>query len=213
MNILDNYNEPQRLYHNTEHIAHMRRTALTLLVAEGVLLTPSEKTSLDTAITYHDLFLGPEHETASATQCLAITGDVLACDLIITGTTHFGDAYAAHKRWKELLNVPDVDINIFQLTALRQIIHDADLWTLGCDAVDYDRYQLKVIAENLALQNNVQTVFNGRLKFLDWVIARVEGNTLFYTNEGKKLHFKVHANATREKSKLLKFLDASSMGG
>jgi hypothetical protein len=185
----------------------MFSTVKALLVAESITLTTSEWDSIQKAIAYHDVVTGPNHETASAALCYAETGDALACYWIITGTIHFGNEWTAWKLFEEILGLGDqlaIKADLETLTNVTKVIHDADLWNLALDEPYYSKAQDRVMLENFALQHSPEDIYKGRLRFLDWCIARVEENNLFYTNEGKKLHFKVHANVTKEKQRIMK---------
>ena len=198
------YNVPHRAYHTWQHVLHVHACAnrlLTHLLETSGKLTECEAEACVLAISWHDIFQGPNHEAASAAKLYhenPSSTSALAARLIVDGTTHFVTPDTA-LLFKALgLAVPSSG----NLKLLTSVIHDADLMILGEEAKQFDEYARAIVVEALAFGLNLPDYRDRRIQFLHRVKAAATEMTLFTTEPAQQLNTAVLENIGRELARL-----------
>jgi predicted metal-dependent HD superfamily phosphohydrolase len=198
------YNVPNRAYHTWQHVLHVHACAnrlLAHLLDQPNQLSEGEAKACVLAITWHDVFQGPNHEAASAAKLYHENPDItaaLAARLIVDGTTHFAPPETA--LFFKALGIPAPSSDHLKL--LTNIIHDADLMILGEEAMRYDEYARAIVVEALAFGLNLADYRKRRIQFLHWVKSAVTEMTLFTTAPAQQLNPTVLENIERELGRL-----------
>ena len=194
------YQNPGRAYHSWEHVAHVHACAnmlFTHLLNDPKQLSELEVTAAVLAISWHDIFQGPNHELASAARliyCIPSPAAALAARIIVDGTSHFSET--SSDGLFKLLGMPlPSSPNLALLTA---VIHDADLMVLGESEENYDRYARGILVEALAFGVAPAGYRDRRLQFLCLMKSEAEKGALFATDPARQLNPTVLRNVIRE---------------
>lgn len=198
------YNAPNRAYHTWQHVLHVHACANTLLahlLERPGQLSECEAQACSLAISWHDVFQGPNHEAASAAKLYhgnPNSTSALAARLIVDGTTHFAtpDTVLFFKS----LGIAEPSSENLKL--LTDVIHDADLMILGEEATRYDEYARAIVVEALAFGLNLADYRDRRIQFLHRVKSAATAMNLFTTAPAQQLNGAVLENIERELGRL-----------
>ncbi len=201
---IPHYNVPGRAYHTWVHVVHVYECSRALLRHSEAfdLLDAFEKESLVLAISWHDVFQGPNHELASAAKLYQERPgetSALAAHLIVEGTTHL--ATPAMASLSKVMGMPAPTSRNFEI--LGQTIHDADLMILAEDPGAYDNYAREIVVEALAFGLGLTDYRDRRIQFLRHIESVAEKHSLFKTEAAQQLNSSVLENVRRELKGLL----------
>lgn len=159
-NLFELYDQPQRYYHNFNHIVEMFR-----VLAKHTKITPQ----LYTAVLYHDAVYDPKSDDNESQSALLYEQH---CD-------DMGDTPDE----KIIQMILDTKEHISTIEESKFLI-DADLWILGSDVWTYQNYKTAIRKEYAPFFTGKE-MFIGRVNFLENMLKREQ---IFYTSDFQRMY-------------------------